>query len=138
MGFKQAESLRAADYRITFSYGNDGGRQFVTSYPDYGWHGGIGTYGGNVGIGVGGPFYDPYRYRRNVESYVIYTYYLDLHMEDMRSGNKTEVFQGRVAASGDVDGISGAMPCMVAALFADFPGQSGIETQLSLPLDGCR
>lgn len=137
-GLRQAASLQAADYRVYFSYGSDGGRQYIASYPDYGLHGGIGTYGDNIGIGVGSTFYDPYRYRSYADSYVVYNYRLDMRMEEMHSGNKNEVFQGHVSASGDDQGLNRSMPCLVRAMFDNFPGPHGVEQNITLPLASCR
>lgn len=137
-GLQQANSLESADYRVYFSYGSDGGRQYVASYPDYGLHGGFGTYGDNIGMGVGSTFYEPYRYHNNLSSYIVYSYRLDMRIENMRSPNRNEVFQGHVTGSGDSGGLNNAMPCLVTAMFQNFPGLNGVEQTISIPLASCR
>lgn len=135
-GLQQASSLVAADYRVYFSYGSDGGRQFVQSYPDVGLRGGFSSYGSGVGIGIGGPLYDPYRHNR-VESYVVYTHRFEMRIENAHSRGRNNVFQGRVVGSGGSQGIAANMPCLIAAMFQDFPGRSGVEQDISLPLTAC-
>ncbi|MCH2547333.1 MAG: DUF4136 domain-containing protein [Alphaproteobacteria bacterium] len=135
-GLRQSSSLEAADYRVYFSYGSDGGKHYVRSAPDYGFHGGIGTYGSGVGLGVGGTFYDPYYRRNRVDSFIVYTYYLTLRIEAEPS--KQQVFNGEITASGDTTSLVGVMPCMVEAMFKEFPGPNGVQQRISLPREGCQ
>lgn len=132
-GLRQASSLGSADYRVTFAYGSNGGSQIVESYPDYSLYGGYGSYGSM--IGAGGTFYPPPH--SQVTSYALYTHRLELWMRDAAQSNMPTVFQGRVIVSRSDPSITSAMPCMVKAMFVEFPGPDGVERDVNLPVESC-
>lgn len=132
-GLRQAESLGSADYRVTFAYGTDGGRQIVESSPDYGLYGGYGSYGSM--IGVGGTFYPPPH--SQVTSYALYAHRFELWMRDANKPYMPTVFQGRVTSVESDPSVARVMPCMVMAMFAEFPGPDGVERNVRLPVEAC-
>lgn len=134
-GLVQAVSLNRADYRVQFRYGIDGGRQQVVSYPARGY-GGMSTFygsGGYTGIGMG--YTMPYHGSR-VESYTTYTRLFELQIL-RNKGVRDTVYQGRVVSTGENASFSSVAPCMIAALFQNFPGPNGQEMIVRLPLASC-
>lgn len=134
-GMTQAPSLDNADYRVQFRYGVDGGRQQIVSYPARGYGSVGGFYGGGFrGVGMG---YSMPVYGNRVESYTNYTreFTLELLRNDR---SRTAVYQGRVTSIGGGSSFSAIASCMIAALFENFPGPSGQEVHVSLPLAACQ
>lgn len=135
-GIPQSNSLDGADYRVTFSYKTDAGKQVIESYPDYGMYGSIGNNGG--GYGVGGTLYDPYyNSRRATSSYTVYTHSLELRVVAVNQRGVPTVWQGKVSAEDSNNSINAIMPCLVQALFVGFPASSGKEQTVSVPAATC-
>lgn len=134
-GLTQAPSLDTAYYRVQFRYDVDEGKQQIVSYPSRSY-GGLGGYygsGGYSGVGIG---YSMPIYGNRVESYTSYTRVFE--MEILRNDrSRAKVYQGRVTSRGENDSISAIAPCMIAALFENFPGVDGQEVSISLPYAAC-
>jgi hypothetical protein len=88
---------------------------------------GVGHYGRHVGVSYSGLF--------NVGSNrtYYYAYRLDLVIEEVASGQR--IFEGRSVTSGRGANMGAVMPYLVAALFENFPGQSGQTVRIELPVD---
>lgn len=88
---------------------------------------GVGHYGGNVGVNFSGLF--------NVAGSrrVHYSYRLDLVIEEAASGQR--IFEGSSITSGRGADMSAVMPYLVAALFDNFPGNSGQTVKVKLPVE---
>lgn len=133
-GLQQAGSLESADYRVTFGYGSDKGTHIVNTYPDYGMYGGFGSYGSHIGLG--GTFYPRRSYASSYQQY--YSHRFELRITDANARGMPTVFQGRVSAEDGNATINSIMPCLVAALFSNFPGADGVEQTVTLPRASCR
>lgn len=135
-GLTQAPTLAEADYRVQFRYRVDEGRQQVVSYParNYGGLGGYYGSSGYRGIGIG---YSMPIYGNRVESYTSYTreFALELLRNDR---SRATVYQGKVTSMGEGPNFASVAPCMIAALFRNFPGPDGQEVAVSLPVESCR
>lgn len=131
-GLSQAPSLESADYRVMFSYGSGEGTRVINNYSTYGMYGGLGSYGS--GIGVGGAYYPPHH---RSESYQTFDHRFELRIVDANSRAMPTVFQGRVTTEDSNPNITRIMPCMVLALFSNFPGPDGVEQTVTLPAESC-
>ncbi len=89
---------------------------------------GFGWYG-RRGFGGYDPFWNDWReynvdvYRRRVE--------LDI---DSRTVAGKRYYEGRVENTGDTDDLPAAMPYLIRALFADFPGNNGQTRRVDVPI----
>ena len=88
---------------------------------------GVGRYGRHTGVSFSGLF--------NVGGgrRTYYSYRLDLLIEDTASGQR--IFEGRSVTSGQGADMGAVMPYLVAALFENFPGNSGEIIRVELPVD---
>ena len=88
---------------------------------------GLGRYGRHTGVSFSGLF--------NVGGgrRTYYSYRLDLLIEDTASGQR--IFEGRSVTSGQGADMGAVMPYLVAALFENFPGNSGETIRVELPVD---
>ncbi len=88
---------------------------------------GVGHYGRHVGVSYSGLF--------NVGGgrRTYYSYRLDLVIEDAATGQR--IFEGHSVTSGQGGDMGAVMPYLVAALFENFPGNSGETIRVELPVD---
>ncbi len=88
---------------------------------------GVGHYGRHTGVSFSGLF--------NVGGgrRTYYSYRLDLVIEDTASGQR--IFEGHSVTSGQGADMGAVMPYLVAALFENFPGNSGETIRVELPVD---
>ena len=88
---------------------------------------GMGHFGRHVGFSYSGLF--------NLGSgrHYYYSYQLDLVIEDAASGQR--IFEGRSVTRGRGANMGAVMPYLVAALFENFPGQSGQTLVVELPVE---
>lgn len=136
-GLKQAPSLAEADYRVHFSYSVDDGKQNIVSYPARGYGGVSSVYGSRGYSGVGLGYSMPiYGYGNRTESYTVYTRRFELRIVEANKA-RNSVYQGRVTSSGQGASFAAVAPCMIAALFENFPGVDGREVSIRLPMDSC-
>ena len=136
-GFKEV-SLDEADVVVMFSYGDDGGRQIVSSYPIFGQTGvsSSNTYGtvqsyGNSATYSGTTTYTPSYgiVGSGVASRTEYKRFLYLSMIDhsaSKSGDGIKrIYEGKVVSNALNSNLPEAVPVMIKALFKEFPGESG-------------
>ena len=127
-----------AEVIVFFSYGIDGGKEAVSTYPIYGQTGvsSSSTYGtiqnyGSYGTYSGTTTYTPTYgvVGSGAIPYTKYTRYLILDMVDKSSSLSDErikkVYEAKVISSGTSNQLPKIVPVMVKALFEDFPGKSG-------------
>ena len=88
---------------------------------------GLGRYGRHTGVSFSGLF--------NVGGgrRTYYSYRLDLAIEDAATGQR--IFEGHSITSGQGANMGAVMPYLVAALFENFPGNSGETIRVELPVD---
>jgi hypothetical protein len=86
------------------------------------------------------PFYwgweDPFWYGGGfgypeVDSYTVYTSYLDMRIDRTRDGSR--VFEGKAKARSTDDSLPRIVPNLVTAMFTNFPGHSGEEVRITVP-----
>ena len=136
-GFKEVP-LDEADVVVMFSYGDDGGRQIVSSYPIFGQTGvsSSNTYGtvqsyGNSATYSGTTNYTPSYgiVGSGVSSRTEYKRFLYLSMIDhsaSKSGDEIKrIYEGKVVSNALNSNLPEAVPVMIKALFKEFPGESG-------------
>lgn len=136
-GYTQAQSAQAATLVVNVDYGVDSGQTKVVSRPGMGY-GPYGPWGG-----WGNPwrhrsaFYwgwdDPFWYGGypEVDSYTVYTSYLDMRIDRTRDGSR--VFEGKAKARSTDDSLPRLVPNLVTAMFTNFPGHSGEEVRITVP-----
>ncbi len=143
MGWQQ--SSNAAEIDIRFSFAIDHGRTESSTMPIYGQTGGGTTFssgsiysGGRIGTYSGTSFSTPtFGVVGAVPvSTTVYRRVLKLVMIDTRRGK--QVFDGTVTSEGTTGTIPPIAPCLIEAMFKDFPGSSGSTVQYNLPFEGCR
>jgi hypothetical protein len=121
MGFAPAASGARADYIATVGFiRTDRGQ--VRTRPPLTIGGGIGGFGGNVGVGGGASV--------GIGGKTRTVYGMELAVQLRRHGDNTVVWEGK-AITETLSGAPGAQPGdgaarLAAALFKGFPGQSGI------------
>lgn len=88
---------------------------------------GLGSYGRHTGVSFSGLF--------NVGGgrRTYYSYRLDLVIEEAASGQR--IFEGHSVTSGRGADMGSVMPYLVAALFENFPGNSGQTVKVKLPVE---
>lgn len=123
LGFATASDPARADYVATIGFSRVDRGQVRTRPPLTIGLGG-GSFGGNVGVGGGASF--------GVGSKTRTVYGSNLTVQLRRRGDATMIWEGR-AITETLQGQPGAQPAdgagrMAAALFENFPGQSGITT----------
>ena len=133
-GYSQAQTPQAATLVVNIDYGVDGGQTKVVSRP------GFGGYNPYYGFGrYRSPFYwgwdDPFGYSMfgypEVDSYTVFTSYLDMAINRTRDG--TRLFEGKAKARSTDDSLPRLIPNLVTAMFTNFPGHSGEEVRISVP-----
>jgi hypothetical protein len=134
-GYQQASTPQSATLVVNVDYGIDNGQTKVVTRPGYGY-----GYGGPWGPwGWGGWGYrsrfmwgwdDPFWYP-DVESYTMYTSFLEMTINRTRDGER--VFEGKARAHSVDDSLPRLVPNLVTAMFTNFPGRSGEEAQISIP-----
>lgn len=135
-GYAQAQTPQSATLVVNVDYGVDGGQTKVVSRPSMGY-----GYGGPWGWGgpwrYRSPFYwgwdDPFWYGGypEVDSYTVFTSYLDMTINRTRDGSR--VFEGKAKARSTDDSLPRLVPNLVTAMFTNFPGHSGEEVRITVP-----
>ncbi|MDA5194677.1 DUF4136 domain-containing protein [Govanella unica] len=129
------------DLTVRLGYMVDEGRTAIRSYSSsfyggYGW-GGYGWgrrgffnpyYGGYWGY----PGFD----EPDIRSYVVYGRKLAMDIDRNGPDGKPvqRLFEGRVESHGSDNRLTEVMPYMIAAMFKDFPGASGVTQTVKIPL----
>lgn len=134
-GYAQAQSPQAASLVVNLDYGVDGGQTKIVSRPaigyGYGHWGGPWRYRSPYYWGWDDPFwYSPFGYPE-VDSYTVFTSYLDMTINRTRDG--TRVFEGKAKARSTDDSLPRLVPNLVTAMFSNFPGHSGEEVRITVP-----
>ncbi len=137
-GYTQAQTPQAASLVVNLDYGVDGGQTKIVSRPGLGYgYGGYGGWGGPWRYrspyywGWDDPFwYSPFGYPE-VDSYTVFTSYLDMKINRTRDG--TRVFEGKAKARSTDDSLPRLVPNLVTAMFSNFPGHSGEEVRITVP-----
>lgn len=90
-----------------------------------------GTWGRHGGVSIAAPFpgYGGYAVERDI---AWYEYRLSVNFRDLAAGGR-KVYEATVVTSGGAPSIAGAMPYLARALFADFPGLSGVTRRVEVP-----
>lgn len=145
-GFQPAADPRSATLVVMVDYGVDHGREKVTTTPGfggfggYGGYGGYGRYGGWGGYGFGrfggfggwgDPFWGGGFGYPDVESYTVYTSYLDMNIS--RTADNQRLFEGHAQARSDTDDLTRLVPSLVTAMFTGFPGRSAENIRITVP-----
>jgi|KBSSwiStaDraftv2_1062776.scaffolds.fasta_scaffold50313_3 hypothetical protein len=135
-GYQAASSPQTATLVVNVDYGIDNGQEKVVTRPGYGG-------------GFGRPFYGAYRYRSpfywgwddpfwyspfgypEVDSYTVFTSYLDMTINRTKDGER--LFEGKARARSTDSSLPRIVPNLVTAMFTNFPGHSGEEVKISVP-----
>ncbi len=142
-GYVPAPTAQSAAFIVSLDYGVDNGQTRVVSTPGFGGYGGFG-YGfgfrrhfsrfGYFG-GFRSPFYygwdDPFWHGGGVDSYTVYTSYLDLDIK--RAADGQSLFEGTAKARSRSDDLRVLVPNLVEAMFTGFPGNSGEVVRITVP-----
>jgi len=91
-----------------------------------------GTWGSRGGVSIATPwpgYYGGYAVDRDV---TWYEYRLSITIRDLAAGGR-KVYEANAVASGSAPSIAGAMPYLARAVFADFPGLSGVPRRVEVP-----
>ncbi len=126
-GYRATPENAAPDMIVRLDYGVDDGQVRVKSSPSFGYYGypyGPWRYG----------YYDPFYpygwgagYDRDIRSEVYYNRKLKMDIVKPVAGQSpTVLFEGRVESEGRDNRLPEVMPYLVEAMFANFPGQSGV------------
>jgi len=134
-GYSPAQTPQTATLVVNIDYGADGGQTKVVSRPGpyYGpwgpWgYGGFGRYRSPFYWGWDYPYWGGYE---DIDSYTVYTSYLDMQINRTRDGSR--VFEGKAKARSTDDSLPRLVPNLVTAMFTNFPGHSGEEVRISVP-----
>lgn len=133
-----------APVAVTLAYAVGDRETYTISTPAYGQIGGGTSYisgqtfGGNNNQSYKATVYSPPIYgivgtnTRNIDSY---TRRLIVLMGDIKS--RKTLYEATVISSGSASNFNEVAPCMINALFADFPGKSGETRTVVTPANGC-
>lgn len=132
IGYSVVGPDQPARYVAWMDYAIDSGRTEVQSWPsDTVW------YHFNYGY-----YHDPFYYGHyhpppQVYSYTVYTRSLSLAIRATPDGGLGEVvYEGRVHSVGRSHRLEQIIPYMVAAMFTNFPGESGLTKLVTVETDG--
>ncbi|HEX8401239.1 MAG TPA: DUF4136 domain-containing protein [Allosphingosinicella sp.] len=153
-GYVEASSPASATFVVSLDYGVDNGQTKVVTRPGIGGGFGFGSgFGAGFGFGrfgyhrpfysrfgYGGGFRSPFYYGWNdpflsgygeVDSYTVYTSYLDLDIK--RTADGQSLFEGTAKARSRTDNLQVLVPNLVEAMFTGFPGNSGETVRITVP-----
>jgi hypothetical protein len=143
-GYSEAASAQSATFLVTLDYGVDDGQTRIESRPGFGpWgYGGFGYRPFYSRFGYLGyrhhPFYwgwnDPFWFGSEIDSYTVYTSYLDLDIK--RTADGESLFEGTAKARSRTDDLQRLVPNLVEAMFTGFPGNSGETVRITVPPPG--
>ena len=145
LGYSEAPSPRDATLLVSMDYGVDGGREKIYSRPDpFGYGYGFPYYSrfGYFGHHRSPFFYgwhDPFFYGGGyeIDSYTVYTSYLDLDIR--RAADGQALFEGLAQARSRRNALPELVPNLVEAMFTGFPGNSGETVRITVDdRDGAR
>ena len=138
--------LDEAPFRVSFRYGSGTAQSVVIGDAFSGFYGSYGVWsrtgpgfprGAAVGMGFPiGAF--PRDLPRDVR--VIYLRELSLRVERVAVGGNSpspvpeRVYEATVRSQGNSSSLATVMPAMIRGLFVDFPGPSGVERSVEVPL----
>ena len=135
-----------ASLRVSFRYGSGTAQSVVIGDAFSGFYGGYGVwnragpgFSRGAGLGIGFPIGAfPRDLPRDVR--VIYLRELSLRVERAALGSNNppsapeRIYESTVRSQGNSSSLATVMPAMIRALFADFPGPSGVERSVEVPL----
>lgn len=128
-GYQQTRSPSDAELIVKVDYSVDDGKTVVRSYPGtYGFY----RYHAYPYYYYPWPYYPDY-YGSEVRSYVVYNRRLTM---DIETPSGEVLFEGRVESQGRDNRLPEVMPYLIEAMFADFPGQSGVTQHVVIEEDG--
>lgn len=82
------------------------------------------------------PFYFGIDSDWDPEIYAVTNYERSLRMNIVRaSGDRERLFEGRVQSVGRQNNLPGIMPYLITAMFANFPGESGVTKVVTIEMD---
>lgn len=135
LGLRPVADANKADLVVSMAYGIGPPRTIVTHTPSpvygsFGWWGGPRRHWG-WGWGVPfGPVYDTHVITK-------YTRWLDIDInggEGLRQGRPARLFEGRAISDGGNAALPQVMPYLIAAMFDNFPGNSGQTVRVAVPV----
>ena len=143
-GYAEAPSSREASLVVELDYGVDDGRERVVARPDpfgssfgfgfyrpyYSRFGYFGRHRSPFYWGWHDPFYGPWGRGYDIDSYTVYTSYLD--MDIRRASDGQSVFEGLAQARSRTDDLPVLVPNLVEAMFTGFPGNSGENVRITV------
>ena len=132
-GYSAFEGDGQADLVVKLNYGVDEGQEKVESRPnwpmafyDFHDHFYFDRFYHQRGFNYG-------LYSRDVRSYTVFTRHLSVDMENVKGES---LFEGRVVSVGRDRRLPEVMPYLVEAMFANFPGESGVTKVVRIRKDG--
>jgi hypothetical protein len=129
---------------VAFGYNIDSGQTQTSSMPIFGQTGGGTSYSqgsvyGGGGFGTySGTTYTPPTFGVVAEVPVSQTFYnrgLRVEMTDRRT--HARIYEATLASKGTTGAFNVVAPCLIEALFKNFPGQSGKTYQIEVDSDKC-
>lgn len=129
IGFSEAG--QAARFELRFDTAIEARRDRRVEYtqpyihPWFWW----GSWGRHGGVSIGMPF--PMAGHPVEREIAWYEYQLTVSFRDLSDGRK--VYEATAVATGGAASIAGAMPYLARAVFADFPGLSGVTRRVEVP-----
>lgn len=142
-GYVQAPTPESASFVVSLDYGVDNGRTEVVTLPGssfryggfyrpyYSRFGYFGRYRHPFYYGWADPFWgSPFDYP-DVQSYTVYTSYLDMDIK--RTSDGQSLFEGTARARSRTDELQVLVPNLVEAMFTNFPGRSGETVRITVP-----
>jgi Domain of unknown function (DUF4136) len=149
LGYAPAVTGAAADLTVRLDYGVDEGKErtVVHSDPFYDpfWGYGRGYFGRpylargrHGGLRYVHGYYDPFLWGGHgfgyggydVSNYMVFTSGIDLKIEKTATGER--LFEGKAEAKSRSNRLPYLVPNLVAAMFTDFPGNSGETVRISV------
>lgn len=134
-GYRVSDSAQGATLVVNLDYGVDNGQEKVVTrpgaYAGYGYPYYYGRWGRPYYWDWDDPFwYSPFGYPE-VDSYTVFTSYLTMTISRTADGQR--VFEGKAKARSTEDSLPKLIPNLIAAMFTNFPGQSGEEVRITIP-----
>lgn len=147
-GYREVQTVPAADFAVFLAYGIDDGKTTVSSMPIWGQTGGgtslsTGSVYGNYGTTPYSGTYTGTTYTTptyGVTGYVpvketTYTRVFLVDMVDVKQStaqNLVKRYEAKAKSAGSGGNLNQVAPYMIEAIFKDFPGKSGETRQVNV------
>lgn len=131
-GFKESDTP-ALEISFTYTLGNKTIR-YIESGPAFGSYFSFSHGYRHNGFSFAAPLYWGWPYYSTEHEVERYRRDLGIEIKDLRASPPRRIYEASASSSGNQPAMVAALPLLMKAVLADFPGRSGVARQVNLPL----